>query len=244
VGGLLIVYVVARIVEAPRRLLLRRRFFLAMIAWLVPAAVFTTWWTPWNNEFWLCPTIPIMMIAAGLGPRDDEQGGALPRSGRVAHLALAGALLGMLVAAALFTFTNRQPNSMRTDAALAPAVAKPGDLILTGPMAAGIYYDIYLAGRRIDVLSVEDLASPDVLKQCSPAPACVADLLARSVRATAAHGGRVLVDQAFLDGQFGSAPGLKTPADKQAFAAELGKTLDLGAPSPVAGDHLLELKVR
>jgi hypothetical protein len=244
VGGLLIVYVVARVVEAPRRLLLHRRFFLAMIAWLVPAAVFTTWWTPWNNEFWLCPTIPIMMIAAGLGPGDDERDGTLPRSARVAHLALAGALLGMLAAAALFTFANRQPDSMRRDAALAPSVAKPGDLILTGRMTAGLYYQIYLAGRRIDVLTVEDLASPDILLQCRPAPICVADLLARSARATAARSGRVLVDRAFLDGRFGSAPGLKTPADKQAFAAELGKTLDLGAPSPVADGHLLELKLR
>ncbi len=241
----LMIYIAARLVEAPGRVTERYRLFVAMAAWLVPAAIFTAWWTPWNGEFWLCPSIPIMITLAGLGPSEGEHGTVRPTPRRIARLALAGTLVVMLVAAGLHTLAERKPNAMMANAALAAQLARPGDLVLTGPRSAGLYYEIYLVGRPIDVVSVEDVAfTPDAPGRCEHAPACVADLVAASVQATAARGGRILADRSLLDSAFGTAPSLKADPDKEIFKAELGRTLDLGTTSPIGDGRLVMLMPR
>ncbi len=238
----LMIYIAARLVEAPGRVTERHRLFLAMAAWLVPAAIFTAWWTPWNGEFWLCPSIPIMIMLAGLGPSEGEQGALRTTPRRVARLALAGTLGVMLVAAGLHTLAERKPNAMVADAAVAAKLARPGDLILTGPKSAGLYYEIYLVGRPIEVVSVEDVAfTPDAPGRCEHAPACVADLVATSVQATAAKGGRILADRSILDRAFGTAPNLKAASDKEIFEGELARTLDLATTWPIGDGRLVML---
>jgi len=149
-----------------------RTLALLSLAWLVPYAVFVTWWEPVNPEFWIVVWIPAAIL---LG---------LPLSGHGGRGAalLVGALLGSLMvvnlAGSIGPQLTEQNDYWRERIAWYEAEASPDDLVVTNGFIETEYLRYF---ARTQVLNVDLYDKPDLEAEVNKIDAAIRAAGARRV---------------------------------------------------------------
>jgi hypothetical protein len=169
----------------------RRRFVLAMAAFLAPLALFNAWWFGRNPEFWIMASLPVTASLAAM------LGAAPTARGRLAHAAV-GALV--LAQAGFLTYQatiEHKAESIKAAMSEAAGVARPGDLLLAVDSRMVSYLDIQLLGREVTVDSLHLIAMEAQRSGKDVEQALAAAIAEQADRARAA-GGRLVLDTALL----------------------------------------------
>jgi hypothetical protein len=177
-----------------------RRLLVALLLWLVPFAVFLTWWHAENVESWIVACLGSLVMLAAL-----QAGSAVQR--RRARDAVANGLLAVCLALMVFECVriqerNLQPNASRQAALGLRAVVRDGDHVLALNAKETAYYEMYTLGRGVRIESILGLAA-EAAERSDPRTFTdvLVDRCAQRAAASRSSGGRCLLDAAVGRGE-------------------------------------------
>ena len=173
-AGAAMVISLARWIQRPAVSPAARRLAVLCLAWLVPYAIFFTWWEPANLEFWISTMVPVGILAA--------LPGSAPTPGRGPRMP---ALVLFLAVACLFTVNllgsvgpqrRERDDYWRVRADWYEQHTQAGDLVLANGYIFSEYLRYFGEGTVVDVNNDvigavgEQAALADVERRIDEAP--------------------------------------------------------------------------
>jgi hypothetical protein len=178
----------------------RRRFMLAMLAWLLAYGLFMAWWDAGNVESWIVATVPGFLLLAALSASPAAARLPVWRR-RLAWGGLAACLAVVVATDVLAVRRDRVANLPQAAAQQLLPVARAGDLVLTVDTEKGAYFDLYLVGRGVTVEAIDLDLALEASRAGGPFTPAVVERLAERWRSASSRGARCFVDAWIVRGE-------------------------------------------
>lgn len=209
-----------------------RRLLVVLLLWLVPFAVFLTWWHADNVESWIVAGLGFFVMLAAL-----QRGSAVHQ--RRTTDAVANGLLAVCLALMVFECVriqarNLQPNASREAALALRAVVRDGDHVLALNAKETAYYEVYTLGRGVHIESILEVAA-EAVERSDPGTFTdvLVDRCAQRAAVSRSSGGRYLLDAPLRHGNIDTIRHMRS-FDRARFETLLAERFVL-TPVPDAG---------